>query len=108
MMMSDTKRARFLQPHLEGNKGAITGREDDEEPEVSLMTLSPSLMLAQERQGLGSILRQLVKEGGVRELYVGLDGQIINTALKNATLLNTKDRISRVTSYILRQFFSSS
>jgi len=108
MMMSDTKRARFLQPHLKGKKGAIMGREDDEEPEVSLMSLSPSLMLAQERQGLGSILRQLVKEGGVRELYVGLDGQIINTALKNATLLNTKDRISRVTSYILRQFFTSS
>jgi hypothetical protein len=107
MMMSDTKRARFLQPHLK-DKGAMMGREDDEEADVSLMTLSPSLMLAQERQGLGNILRQLVKEGGVRELYVGLDGQIINTALKNATLLNTKDRISRVTSYILRQFFSSS
>ncbi len=80
---------------------------NDEEPGVSLMTLSPSLMRAQERKGLGSILRQLVKEGGVRELYVGLDGQIINTALKNATLLNTKDRVSRITSYIMRHFFSS-
>lgn len=86
-------------------KGGIKGGKD-EEPEVSLMTLSPSFMLAQERKGLGSILRQLVKQGGLRELYVGLDGQIINTALKNATLLNTKDRVSRITSYIMRHFAS--
>lgn len=70
--------------------------------------LSPSLQLmAEERQGLLEIMRQLVREGGVRELYVGLDGQIINTALKNAVLMNTKDRISRVTAFLLRRLFGA-
>lgn len=70
--------------------------------------LSPSLQLmAEERQGLLEIMRQLVREGGVSELYVGLDGQIINTALKNAVLMNTKDRISRVTAFLLRRLFGA-
>ncbi len=71
--------------------------------------LSPSLQLmVEERQGLLEIMRQLVREGGIRELYVGLDGQVINTALKNAVLMNTKDRISRVTAFLLRRLFGGS
>lgn len=72
------------------------------------VVLSPSLQLmAEEQQGLLEIMRQLVREGGVRELYVGLDGQVINTALKNAVLMNTKDRISRVTAFLLRRLFGA-
>lgn len=74
----------------------------------ALSVLSPSLQLiAGERQGLLEIMRQLVQEGGVSELYVGLDGQVINTALKNAVLMNTKDRISRVTAFVLRRLFGA-
>ena len=71
--------------------------------------LSPSLQLmVEERQGLLEVMRQLVREGGVRELYVGLDGQVSNTAHKNAVLMNTKDRISRVTAFLLRRLFGGS
>ncbi len=112
MMMADTKRARHLQPHL----AAAADAKDDEEAgsagspphtPATLVPLSPSVLLAlQEKQGLWAILAGMVHEGGVRELYVGLDGQFINTSLKNAVLLNTKDRISRVTSFLVRQFLA--
>jgi hypothetical protein len=100
IMMSDTKRAHYLETHFGVND------HSEEDAESIPLGLSPRLLLAQERQGLCSILKQLIREGGVRELYVGLDGQVLNTALKNATLLNTKDRISRVTSFLLRRFFA--
>ena len=32
---------------------------------------------------------------------------VINTALKNAVLMNTKDRISRVTAFLLRRLFGA-
>jgi hypothetical protein len=89
-----------------GGSGGLTPSGPSFASTSTHSVLSPSLQLmAEERQGLLEIMRQLVREGGVRELYVGLDGQIINTALKNAVLMNTKDRISRVTAFLLRRLF---
>jgi hypothetical protein len=119
MMMADTKRARHLQPHLraaqqekeagaqESEAGLLKDTDVESPPPTPSLVLSPSLLMAQEKQGLLEILTGMVKEGGVRELYVGLDGQIINTALKNAVLLNTKERLSRLTSFLLRQLFQA-
>lgn len=129
MMMADTKRARHLQPHLraaqqergteeqnlllnekkvvEGDAGLLKDTDAESQPPTPSLVLSPSLLMAQEKQGLLEILTELAKEGGFQELYVGLDGQIINTALKNAVLLNTKERLSRLTSFLLRQLFQA-
>jgi hypothetical protein len=80
----------------------------DADPSSPLLPPSPSEAIcpAGGHASLWEVLSSTYAEGGVAALYVGADAQVFNTALKNAVLLHTKETISSVATFLLRQFYA--
>lgn len=70
------------------------GNSHDEEPQLPRAYRSPRLL---------RILAEIVRSDGAKGLYIGMDAQVVNTALKNALLLLSKEHIERLAHVVLRQ-----